>query len=208
MNIPLPSETYAFLLHSVAALTVFAAVKYGAGRITAGRSEGRAPAALFLAGWFVAGVAAGATWYGLSMFTSKFLTPEIAIVNPQKGAKIDAVLTEDGGYFMVNGTSANVVGNGSLRIVLLVHSADPFTEGWWAQAAPVTEEKSGKWSSIAWLGKKEYPPVEGQKYEMIALVVKEQNIKAEDVFRDPGELTYIARSENSYFEVGKLISEK
>ena len=156
----------------------------------------------------MAGIAAGATWFGVNILTSRYFVPEIAIVSPENGEKVDVVLTGDGGYLMVNGTSTNVVGNGSLRIVLLVHSADPFTEGWWAQAAPVTEEESGKWTSIAWLGKKEYPPVEGQKYEMTALVVREKNIKAEEVFRDLGELSYLARSRNSYFEIGKFVQEK
>ena len=207
MNIPLPSEIYSLAIQATAALVVLATVQYGMARIS-GRSDDRVSVPLFLLGWAVAGIAAGATWFGVNILTSRYFVPEIAIVSPENGEKVDVVLTGDGGYLMVNGTSTNVVGNGSLRIVLLVHSADPFTEGWWAQAAPVTEEESGKWTSIAWLGKKEYPPVEGQKYEMTALVVREKNIKAEEVFRDPGELSYLARSRNSYFEIGKFVQEK
>ena len=207
MNTPLPSEVYSVAVQAAVALVVLATVQYGMGRISK-RPDGRTSVPLFLLGWVVAGIAAGATWFGVNILTSRYFTPEIAIVSPENGKKVDAVLTGDGGYLMVNGTSTNVIGNGSLRIVLLVRSADPFTEGWWAQAAPVTEEKSGKWTSIAWLGKKEYPPIEGQKYEMVALVVREKNIKAEDVFRDPGELSYLARSRNSSFEIGKFVQEK
>ncbi|ASQ90484.1 hypothetical protein CHL67_05710 [Prosthecochloris sp. GSB1] len=209
MDTPLPSELYAFLIRIFSALAVAVLLQFALYRFGGVKREGEAGGPLkFFAGWLLAGIVAGGTYYGMGFLTDRHFTPEIAIESPIEGEQLTATIGPDGGYFMVAGTSSNVVDNGDLRIVLLVHSTDPFTEGWWAQAAPVTEEKSGRWTSIAWLGRKEYPPVEGQKYEMTALVVRDKNVRAEDIFRDPHELPHEARSQNVSFQVVELIPEK
>ena len=84
MNIPLPSEIYSLAVQATAALVVLATVQYGMARIS-GRSEGRVSVPLFLLGWVVAGIAAGATWFGVNILTSRYFVPEIAIVSPENG---------------------------------------------------------------------------------------------------------------------------
>jgi len=189
------------------ALAVAVLLQYGLYRFGGRKGVSEAAPVGFFAGWVFAGIVAGGTCYGMGLFTDRQFTPTISIESSVDGERLAATIGPDGGYFMVSGTSSNVIDNGDLRIVLLVHSTDPFTEGLWAQAAPVTGEKTGRRTSIAWIGRKEYPPVEGQKYEMTALVIRDRSVRAEDIFRDPHELPYEARSRNVSFQVIELISE-
>jgi hypothetical protein len=147
------------------------------------------------------------TFMGLEKPVRYLFSPRVSVTNITDGEDITVTQTPNGGYFKVEGSSSRLAGNNALRIVVLIHPSQPFSQGWWMQAATVFDEKSGKWKTVAWLGNREYPPQVGQKYDLVALVIGAESIPVNPHVNDPGDLNPSARSKNTIFGIGQLTPE-
>lgn len=161
--------------------------------------------------WIIIAIISAGVFFLTFMVLEKpvryLFSPRVSVTNITDGEEITVTQTPDGGYFNVEGSSSRLAGNNALRIVVLIHPSQPFSQGWWMQAATVFNEKTGKWKTVVWLGNREYPPQVGQKYDLVAIVVNAASIPVNPHVNDPGDLNPSARSENTMFGIGQFTRE-
>jgi hypothetical protein len=135
----------------------------------------------------------------ISIFIGRSLlrpTPQVAITTPSAGQAVDVKLLPSTGSasFMVSGSSSNTEAYPQMRIYLLVHPADPFASGWWVQASPAVVDPGGRWTVQSWYGDKSFPPLPGNKIDLLALVADPQQVAGQTQIDSPNNLNPIAQS--------------
>jgi len=128
---------------------------------------------------------------------------KITITNPPPDFDIAVQLTNNGGIFQVQGTVSSYKKDPNLRIIVLIHSARPFVKGWWIQT-PATVNEKGDWQADAQIGSNYYPPHVGDELEVIALVVKQENIGTNPQVDDINGLKPIVQSDTIKLTIKEL----
>jgi hypothetical protein len=127
----------------------------------------------------------------LNAFSPK---PSVAITDPAMNQAIEVRTIDTGpGSFTVSGISAEVFSDPDLRVYVLVHPADPPAAGWWIQQ-PATVEQNNSWSTIAWIGSKDFPPHAGDKIDLLVVVTKPENVIGFVNVSDPKDIKPLAQS--------------
>lgn len=144
----------------------------------------------------------------VGIFVARQLVPpptEVAITTPGEGQAIEVrLLPETGsGSFTVSGTSDEVFDDDSLRLYVLVHPADPFAAGWWIQQ-PVAVDRSGRWTTQAWIGNADFPPHVGDKVDIVAIAADPAEIGGRTQLSDPKDARPAAQSDIVSVSIGTI----
>jgi hypothetical protein len=164
--------------------------------------EGQQRKAQNYSGWIITGVVAAVTFviFGLAydIFTPE---PTIEITSPKNRESIEVRIAETGsGSFLVDGNSTRVIDNPRLRILILVHPADPFAEGWWIQPA-VVMNSDGTWSGQAWIGDPNFPPNVGNLVDILVIVADPEQVQGQTKVSDPKDLNPVVQSSVVRFSI-------
>lgn len=144
----------------------------------------------------------------VGIFVARQLVPpptEVAITDPAEGQAIEVrLLPETGaGSFAVSGTSDEVFDDPALRLYVLVHPADPFAAGWWVQQ-PVAVDRSGRWTTQAWIGSADFPPHVGDKIHVVAIAADPAQVGGRTQLSDPKDARPAAQSEIVRVSIGTI----
>jgi hypothetical protein len=130
--------------------------------------------------------------------------PTVEITQPTTGQVIryDTPASTGAGMFTVSGISTNIASRSDLRVFVLVHPVKPFAEGWWIQKNATTDS-NGQWRSEAWAGSTEYPPHEGDSFDLIAVVARPEDANKHPHVDDPLDINPQAKSNRVSFFLGR-----
>lgn len=215
-NLIVPN-TVGLIIQAISAIVV-AIITYVAGPVVAGKiakppakppkvgkettpTKPRPPSKLMYA---IAGGGTAAITFAVIglMFNVLAPKPSVAITNPAAGQQIEIRLADTGsGSFTVSGTSSEVFSDPNLRVYVLVHPADPPAAGWWIQQ-PATVERNGQWSTLAWIGNKDFPPHVGDKIDILVVATKPEQITGFEKISDPKDIKPVAQSDIIKISIG------
>jgi hypothetical protein len=208
MEILFAPNTVVLIIQAISAIVV-AVITYVAGPIVARKvtkpketpPKPHQPSKLKYA--FVGGIAAAITFVVIGILINIFSPkPSVAITNPAAGQQIEVRLAETGsGSFTVSGTSSAVFSDSNLRVYVLVHPADPPAAGWWIQQ-PATVERNGQWSTLSWIGNKDFPPHVGDKIDILVVVTKPEQVTGLEKVSDPKDIKPVAQSDIVKISIG------
>jgi hypothetical protein len=102
--------------------------------------------------------------------------PTVEITSPESQASSVNDFKSDAtgaAYLRVLGTSENVFSDNSLRIYVFVHSVKPPVDrGWWFQGYAEPNQRNEWEVPKVWFGSKSHPVVQGNVYDIQAVVAK------------------------------------
>lgn len=128
--------------------------------------------------------------------------PSVAITNPAARQQIEIRLADTGsGSFTVSGISSEAFSDPNLRVYVLVHPADPPGAGWWIQQ-PAIVERNGQWSTLAWIGNKDFPPHVGDKIDILVVATKPEQVIGFEKVSDPKDIKPVAQSDIIKVSIG------
>lgn len=149
--------------------------------------------------WAIAGATAAIAFAVMGLGINYFVIgkPTVSIREPQPNAEVEFRNISGGGMaFTVSGTSSKVVSNNDLRIIVLVHPANPYAKGWWLQPAAIFGgEEPDDWEAEVQLGTAGFLPDPGNQFDIWAIVVREEVIPDDGYVVAPEDLSPLARSE-------------
>jgi len=205
-------NTVGLIIQAISAI-VIAVITYVAGPVVTGKiaklkeGEERASTKLHQPSklkYAIAGGSAAAITFGVIGLLINILAPKpnIAITNPATGQQIEVRLAETGsGSFTVSGTSSGVFSDPNLRAYVLVHPVDPPAAGWWIQQ-PATVEPNGQWSTLVWIGNKDFSPHVSDKIDILIVATKPEQVTGLEKVSDPKDIKPIAQSNIVKVSVG------
>jgi len=146
--------------------------------------------------------------FSVGIFVARQLVPpptEVAIATPAERQAIEVrLLPETGsGSFMVSGTSEEVFDDPSLRLYVLVHPADPFAAGWWVQQSAAVD-RSGRWTTQAWIGNAASMPHVGDKIDIVAIAADPARVGGRTQLSDPKDAQPAAQSDIVGVSIGTI----
>jgi len=135
----------------------------------------------------------------INIFSPK---PSVSITSPATGQQIEVRLAETGsGSFTVSGNSSVVFSDPNLRVYVLVHPADPPAAGWWIQQ-PATVELNGQWSTLSWIGNKDFPPHVGDKIDILVVATMPKQVIGLEKVSDPKDIKPVAQTDIVRISIG------
>ena len=198
----LAPDTFGIIIQSISAI-VIAVITYVLGPSIVRRSGAQESNHQPLIYFIVGGVAAALTFIVIGLaFTMLTPKPKITIAIPATGQQIEIRLSETGsGSFTVSGTSSKVYSDPNIRIYVLIHPNDPPAAGWWIQQ-PAIVERNGQWQALIWTGSKDFPPHIGDKFEVVAVLAKPEQVASVEKVIDPKDIRPVAQSDIVEISIG------
>lgn len=144
----------------------------------------------------VGGIAASITFAVIGFLFNTFTPkPTVEITSPSANQQIEVRLANTGsGSFIVNGISSKIFSDPDLRVYVLIHPFDPPAAGWWIQE-PAAVEQNGQWSTIAWIGSKDFPPHVGDEIDILVVAARPELVRGLVKISDPKDVNPAAQSD-------------
>lgn len=97
----------------------------------------------------------------------------LRVTSPKSGSQIRTQFSGGAGTFSIEGTASDIYGS-EMKLMLFVSPKTPTDLGWYPQVSPLgvaDMRPDGRWTANAQLGSREYPPSDGDTFDLAVLAL-------------------------------------